>query len=170
MSPKERQLAMTETCPNYTTIIRQILGKHNSFKERITISIIQKSEHVSMEIRPQEFWKKEKVNNEQENLLYDSVRLFTKNTPLDSITVIRKFVENPGSIMECIESVSSGKAFWNPSITKQKLSGNFKITNNDGEKLKNKIYDNFPNWFSPVEGGTIYEWLCAFFEQTILCK
>jgi len=30
--------------------------------------------------------------------------------------------------------------------------------------------ENFPQWFVPSKGGTIYEWICAFFEQLITNK
>jgi hypothetical protein len=34
-------------------------------------------------------------------------------------------------------------------------------------KKQNSKGENFPQWFVPSKGGTIYEWICAFFEQLI---
>eukprot|EP00826_Nyctotherus_ovalis_P030459 TRINITY_DN2431_c0_g1_i21.p1 TRINITY_DN2431_c0_g1~~TRINITY_DN2431_c0_g1_i21.p1 ORF type:complete len:131 (-),score=6.67 TRINITY_DN2431_c0_g1_i21:184-576(-) len=75
--------------------------------------------------------------------------------------------------MECIEVISGGRSFWNPSSAKEGAA-NRNSRSANGEPVKKMqtltIYDKFPHWFSANEGGTIYEWLCAFLEQMIVYK
>lgn len=139
----------------------------------MAISAVRRAKLLELEIKRQEFWKREKADPEQEKLLYSSVRLFSKDDYLDSITVCRKLVENVGGLMECIEVISGGRSFWNPSSAKEGAA-NRNSRGAASEPAKKPqcptIHDKFPHWFSASEGGTIYEWLCAFLEETIVHK
>lgn len=149
------------------------MQKGKEFEGRLTISVASKLKSIEIEVKQQEFWKREKANPEQEKFLYNSVRLFSRDAYLDSITVCRKLVENVGVLMECIEVVSAGRSFWNPSTAKEgNLYKNLRGINNEGNKKGQDIaiYDKFPHWFTAIEGGTIYEWLCAYLEEVIVCK
>jgi hypothetical protein len=149
------------------------LEKQREYEGRLSISAVNKLKSIEIEVRRQEIWKKEKASPEQEELLYNSVRLFSRDSYLDSVTVCRKFVENVGALMECIEVISAERSFWNPSTSKEGASHK----NSRGMNGKNNkkpqvftIYNKFPHWFSPTEGGTVYEWLCAFLEEQIVYK
>ena len=173
LPPKERQVVLTETSPSFTQIFRLILEKQREYEDRLTISAINKSKLIEIEVKRQEIWKREKASPEQEEFLYNSTRLFTKNSYLDSITVCRKFVENVGALMECIEVISAERSFWNPSASKEGgFHKNSRGMNGESNKKSQTftIYNKFPHWFSASEGGTVYEWLCAFLEEVIVYK
>jgi len=109
-----------------------------------------------------------------EQSLYSAVRLFTKSRYLDSLTIAHKFVEDVKYLFECFTIISKGNCFL--SIPTAKLYPKQNRNQNESSsqcRQRNhsiSVFQCFPQWFTPSKGGTIYEWLCAFFEYTLLSK
>jgi len=176
ISLEERQGIFTETCPDFLKLFREVLRRHNDFGGRATISAIPQAATITILVNQQMPSLKIKTIAEQEDLLYKSVRLFSKNEYLDSITITRKFAENVNSLMECFNKISGGQCFQtSPGIKQTFYHKNSKNDTASFSKSKHSTqiinsYDNFPPWFNSGVGGTIYEWLCAFYEQIIMAK
>ena len=182
LSPEERQAVLTETCPDFTRVFREVLQRHQDFRGRATVSALPQSTSMSIVVCQQEAWKRERAPIMEEETLYKAVRLFSKNEYLDSITVSRKLVNDVGIVMNCFGAISEGQCFQTPngsSAAKQAFyhknsKGLFCDGSSSGKSKhgsqNSAVYDNFPQWFNPGLGGTVHEWLCAFFEQILLCK
>ena len=170
---EERQFAFTETCPEFTKLFLEVLHRHQDYGGRSIISVVPQSTSISIGVDQQESGKQEKISSQPESLLYASVRLYSKETYLDSITVCHKFLENVEQIMECFSTLSASQCFLHHSSTtskQQSFHKSGKSSCTDHTKSKLVLYDNFPQWFKLGTGGTIYQWISAFFEQTLLNK
>lgn len=102
------------------------------------------------------------------------MRLFSRCACLDSITVAHKFVEDIKFLLECFTVISKGKCFLSTptaNLYSKHNKKSKKCTIQAGVRnCHNSLFQCFPQWFTPNKGGTIYEWICAFLEYTLLSK
>jgi hypothetical protein len=96
-----------------------------------------------------------------EALLFSEVRLFTKDTHLDSITVGLKLVEDVEYLIDIFKYFSNDQCFQSIKAIK-------------GQLLKRKreggVLQYFPSWLKPYNQNTIYQWLIAFLEYLIVSR
>eukprot|EP00826_Nyctotherus_ovalis_P061215 TRINITY_DN8689_c0_g2_i8.p1 TRINITY_DN8689_c0_g2~~TRINITY_DN8689_c0_g2_i8.p1 ORF type:complete len:735 (+),score=165.51 TRINITY_DN8689_c0_g2_i8:1107-3311(+) len=162
----ERQCAMTRTAPEFTRCFTELLRRNKEIEGGAILTVSPADMFIVA--KPREELKVKKINRDQEKLMYKAVRLFSKKDFLDSVTVVPGFVSKTRALMVCIEIISNGKSFVvpveaakdcarpNPSYSKGKHSS---IT---------RFYDTLPVRLDPHAGRTIYEWICAFLEQSLI--
>lgn len=131
---------LTDTCPEFARLLLTLLKSHES--------IVGESAG----------------NTAVHEMLLSEVRLFTKEAPLDSITVSRKLVDDVQFLMDCFRCVSNEQCFQFPCASRSpnKSKGRRKV------KESGSVIQNFPSWFSNAAGCTIYQWIEAFFEHLIM--
>jgi len=130
------------------------------------------------EIRPTDKGAISNVNKlkECEKQIYSSVRLFTNKEFLDSLTVSYKLLENPKELFRCLDEISQGHAF-----TKNKTQEEYKAIVKNAKRLskskpqqeedpKVKLLRLFPFWFNTDKGASVHQWICAFLEESLVCR
>ncbi len=107
-------------------------------------------------------------------LLFAEVRLFTKDKPMDSITVGHKLVEDVQCLMDCFRYISKNQAFQQAGSTSlYKKNGAATTGSGNGKAAKKRqrevrsVFQDFPGWFGTKVGYTIYQWLAAYFEHLV---
>jgi len=168
LSAEERQLVLTDTCPEFTQLLLSLLKSHET-KEHSLLSVIplEGNESCSKELKVVSLGILEESARSSpvhESLLLSEVRLFTKEIPLDSITVSHKLVGDAEFLIDCFRYVSKEQCFQFPCTNKTptKSKGRKKV------KQCDSVIQSFPSWFSNNIGYTIYQWIEAFFEYLIM--
>eukprot|EP00826_Nyctotherus_ovalis_P035974 TRINITY_DN3141_c0_g1_i2.p1 TRINITY_DN3141_c0_g1~~TRINITY_DN3141_c0_g1_i2.p1 ORF type:complete len:239 (+),score=35.67 TRINITY_DN3141_c0_g1_i2:60-776(+) len=151
LSLTQRQSLFTMTSPSFTKTFLELLKSHQEFSEHGVISFFPKNETVV--IRDAKETRRDKVISEQEKMLYRAVRVFSKESYLDSVTVCREFVENVEDLMKCLVNVTTNKCFTGP----------FRVKCGDIA-----FKERFPRRFKVKMGGSIYEWIGAYLEQSLI--
>jgi len=142
---------LTTTCSQFTKIFLELIKNQQEFNDRGIISFFPIN--TTMSINTPEQKEVDKLILEQERQVYKAIRLFSRKDYLDSITVCSSFVENINEFMRCLEIVTAGKCFTGPYNA---------IIEND------KFEGMFPLRFNMEKGGNMYEWICAYIEQSLL--
>jgi hypothetical protein len=171
LSSEERQLLLTDTCPEFTKLLIDLLKPHEQSKGKCRIAVPLVEEGKLLDST------KLKIYNQRtedcclinvpvyEALLFTSIRLFSKDSPFDSITVDHKLADDFQLLMDCFRYISNGKSFQNVSRERTQPRINKK-------KAKNihSILENFPSWFELKVGYSIYQWITAYLEYLITTR
>ncbi len=173
MKVEERQAVLTETCPEFVRLLLEVLRRHQDCaggRSCISASLQPGSLSISVEQKGAAT-----KDNAHESAMYRATRLFSSGTTVDSVSVSLKFVEDVDFLMETLGDMSSGHCFQTPGTPRQSHNKPSKLAPSEFSRSHHSssgavLYDNFPLWFRPNEGGTVYQWLGAFFEQTIFAK
>ncbi len=127
-----------------------------------------------------------------ETEIFSNTRLFTNKEFLDSLTLSHRILEDPAVLIECFDILSNSHSFCanqSPSESKAYYCGGStatglsnprasgtnkrhpaKVKPHQKEEPIEKYTRLFPQWFNPNKGGTIFQWISAFLEQTVISK
>lgn len=104
------------------------------------------------------------------------MRLFTYKDFLDSLTVSYKLLENPKELFRCFDKISQGNAFTNNKSQEEyrailkHAKRPPKSKGQQEEDPKVKLLRLFPCWFDAEKGASVYQWICAFMEESLVCR
>ena len=185
LSTEERQLVLTDTCPEFTHLITEILKSHEQSKGQCLISAVPSEGGKLLDVSQIKIYQLSyppEINSAKcssglflngatnvpvyEALLFSEVRLFTKDAPLDSITVGHKLVEDVQCLMDCFRYISKDQCFQSQSLSHDKAAAR---ATRKKQKECRSVFQDFPPWFGTKIGFTIYQWLAAYFEH-LVCK
>ena len=153
---------MTRTEPEFVKRFVELVKRNKEFEGGAVLTV--SSVDLSITAKPREELKVKKINLDKEKQIYKAVRLFSKKNHLDSVTVTPSFVENIRSLIVCIEIISNGESFVIPIEQAKDTSHNKTKCCSSG----NCFYGVLPARLNPHIGRTIYEWICAFLEQSLI--
>eukprot|EP00826_Nyctotherus_ovalis_P001936 TRINITY_DN10367_c0_g1_i2.p1 TRINITY_DN10367_c0_g1~~TRINITY_DN10367_c0_g1_i2.p1 ORF type:complete len:353 (+),score=73.44 TRINITY_DN10367_c0_g1_i2:65-1123(+) len=161
LSPEERQLVLTDTCPEFTQLLLSLLKSHQGNRNSLLSATPLESSSKEFKVSVAG---ESAGNTAVHEMLLSEVRLFTNEVPLDSITVSHKLVDDVQFLMDCFRCVSNEQCFQFPCVNKNpaKSKGRKKV------KESGSIVQSFPLWFFNTTGCTIYQWIEAFFEYLIM--
>jgi len=174
LSSEERQLLLTDTCPEFTKLIIDLLKPHEQSKGKCRIAVPFVEEGKLLDISKLKIYDQNMQRGEDcslinvpvyEALLFSAIRLFSKDSPLDSITVDHKLADDIQLLMDCFRYISNGKSFQNLSKERTQPRINKK-------KAKNihSVVESFPSWFELKVGYSIYQWITAYLEYLITIR
>jgi hypothetical protein len=113
------------------------------------------------------------MTSQYKHKFFSALRIFSVKSAFDTLTVTHKFVEDLKFLLECFTVISKGNCFLSVPTAKLygRQSGASKANSKVGVRNTSlHVFQCFPQWFTPQKGGTIYEWICAFFEYILLSK
>lgn len=102
-----------------------------------------------------------------EKALMRSVRVFASEGFLDSVTLARSILEDPNDFFQCLEVFSANKAFL---VSPESRRGRKGVRRSKHNSTAGEYSDLLPERFNVARGGTIQQWLCGFFEETLISR
>jgi len=183
LSTEERQLIMTDTCPEFTHLLADMLKSHENNRGKCLFSAnpipgkkfldasqikTYQLEHSTDIYKTKGFISAASSVPVYEALLFSEVRLFTKDAPLDSISIGHKLVEDVQFMLDIFRYISKDQCFQPQNLVQEKAAF-LKNISRRKSNYKYSVFQDFPLWFSTKVGYTIYQWLVAYFEH-LVCK
>ena len=113
---------------------------------------------------------------ESQKTICSGIRLFSNRSYLDSITVVYKLLENPKELFKCLDVISNGNSFTNNKSQEEykelikTTKRQTKAKSQQTEGPEKKYRQLFPRWLNPSKGATICQWICAFLEESLVCR
>lgn len=175
LSAEERQLLLTDTCPEFTRLLADLLRTHEQSKGKCLVAVVALEEGKLLESSQVKMYKPSGKEGAVANgginapvfeaLLFSEIRLFSREAPLDSITVGHKLVSDVQLLMDCFRYISNGKSFENLSKERLQPRGAKKRS-----KSTHSVFEHFPSWFELKVGYSIYQWITAYLEHLVVTR